>query len=193
MVLDNDSLKEEEKQKVLLNKWRLLNVIKDKIDEITNSYAKKRWDYFVKNDKISINNRIFSTLPDSIEDVKVTIDDFERFIYDKCPILNGEERTFALKVDGCSKVEWWARNVEKKPNAFYLHGYLGGKFYPDFVVKTKDGRLFLVEYKGKQLDNKETAYKKDIGEIWEKLSNDKMFFRLVFKDKMQNFIDEISK
>jgi len=192
-VLDNDSLKEEEKQKILLNKWKLLNIIKDKTKEVTDLYAKKKWDSFIKNNKISINNKIYSTIPDSITGVRIISDDFKKFIYDKCPILNSEERTLALKLDECDNVEWWARNVEKKPSAFYLHGYLSGKFYPDFVVKTKDGRLFLAEYKGKQLANDETRYKNGIGKFWEKSSNNKMFFRLVFKNSMQEFIDEVNK
>jgi len=192
-ILDNPSLKDEEKQKILLNKFRLLNLIKEKIKEITDQYAKNKWEYFVKGNKISINDKIFSNIPSSINGVRLSNDDFINHIYDRCPILNTEERTFAIKLDECNNVDWWARNVEKKPDSFYLHGYLPGKFYPDFIVKAKDGRLFLVEYKGKQLNNDETKYKRYIGEFWGKINKRNMFFNLIFKSEMQVLINEINK
>ncbi|MBL7130905.1 MAG: DEAD/DEAH box helicase family protein [Candidatus Omnitrophica bacterium] len=189
-VLDNDALGDEDRQKVLLNKWRLLNVIRGKVKELIDGYARKQWDKHVKDGSMGINKKMFLNIADEIKGVRLIKDDFKRHIYDKCPVLNSEERTLALKIDAAENVEWWVRNVEKKPTAFYLHGYLAGKFYPDFIIKTKDGRLFLVEYKGKQLDNKETEYRKAIGELWEKLNN-KVFFRLVFKNTIQTILDEI--
>jgi type III restriction enzyme len=192
-ILDNDKLKDEDKQKVLLNKWRLVNVIKDKIKLLTDEDSKKEWDLFIKKNQIDINKDLFSKISYEILSVRIIDQKFNKHIYDKCPILNGEEKTFALKLDSCDKVKWWARNVEKKPSAFYLHGYLSGKFYPDFIVKTTDDRFYLAEYKGKQLNNEETKYKNKIGEVWEKLNSKKIYFRLVFKDKIQEFIDEINK
>lgn len=191
-VLDNKALSDEEKQKVLLNKWKLVNVIRERIDELIDDYAKTQWEKYFKAKKIGVNKKIYATISEGVEGVRVDKDDYKKLIYDKCPTLNGEERTFAIKVDESEKVEWWARNVEKKPNAFYIQGYLSGKFYPDFIIKTKDGRLFLVEYKGKQLDNKETAYKKGIGEIWENATDGKAYFRLVFKNNVQEMLDEIN-
>ena len=44
---------------------------------------------------------------------------------------------------------------------------VGARFYPDFVAKLADGRLFVVEYKGEHLVGAPEAREKDmIGMIW---------------------------
>ncbi len=45
----------------------------------------------------------------------------------------------------------------------------GGKTYPDFVAKLKDGRLLVVEYKGDQL-LAASLEKRMIGELWQRAS-----------------------
>jgi type III restriction enzyme len=192
-ILNNNNISEEDKQKVLLNKWKLLIVIKEKIEENVDGYAKRIWHQYLNDGKIGINDKIYSQISSKILGVRIIEDNFQKHIYDKCPILNNEERTFAIKLDECDNVIWWARNVEKKPSAFYLHGYLSGKFYPDFIVKVKNKGVYIVEYKGKQLRNEDTIYKNDIGRIWESYNHTGGFFRLVFKNTMQEFIDELNQ
>lgn len=71
-------------------------------------------------------------------------------------------------------VEWWVRNVEKKPTAFWLQT-ASDKFYPDFVVKLTSGVILAVEYKGQHLSaqrgNRDSIEKQRIGELWAKRSN----------------------
>ena len=59
-----------------------------------------------------------------------------------------------------------------------------GNFYPDFVAVLNDGRILVVEYKGKHLlDNQDTKDKVLIGEIWEKAMCKKGLFLLAVLDK----------
>ena len=68
-------------------------------------------------------------------------------------------------------VDWWVRNVEKKPNSLWLQT-ASDKFYPDFVIKMQSGLLVAVEYKGSHLANgRDSDEKKKIGELWAKRSN----------------------
>jgi type III restriction enzyme len=73
-------------------------------------------------------------------------------------------------------IEWWIRNVEKKPSSFWLQT-ASDKFYPDFIVRTQSGVTLAVEYKGAHLaatdDSKE---KKRIGELWARRSNGRCRF-----------------
>jgi type III restriction enzyme len=71
-------------------------------------------------------------------------------------------------------VEWWVRNVEKKPTSFWLQT-ASDKFYPDFVVKLNSGVILAIEYKGQHLSaargNRDSIEKKQIGDLWAKRSN----------------------
>jgi type III restriction enzyme len=93
---------------------------------------------------------------------------------------NGEEfecaEYIAHQMEG---VEWWVRNVEKKPTSFWLQTS-SDKFYPDFVVKLTSGVILAIEYKGKHLSadsgNTDSIEKQRIGELWAKRSNGKCGF-----------------
>lgn len=89
---------------------------------------------------------------------------------DRAPLidgdLNGEEFQCALSLDGLDEVEVWVRNVARHPDSFFLPR-VGRRFFPDFVAKLRDGRLFIVEYKGEHLIGAPEAREKDaIGRIW---------------------------
>ena len=68
-------------------------------------------------------------------------------------------------------VEWWVRNVEKKPTSFWLQTS-SDKFYPDFIIRLKSGVTLAVEYKGGHIaDSSDSKEKKRIGELWARRSS----------------------
>jgi len=80
-------------------------------------------------------------------------------------------------------VDWWIRNVEKKPHSFWLQT-ASDKFYPDFVVKMQNGLTLVVEYKGAHIaDGRDSDEKKRIGQLWAKRSNGQ--YRFVWVEKEQ--------
>lgn len=87
---------------------------------------------------------------------------------------DGEEFRCAAYLDEHPNVRFWVRNVDRKPNAFWLQ-LSGGRFYPDFVAMLTDGRILVVEYKGKHLaeDAKE---KRLVGELWAEASSGHCIF-----------------
>lgn len=85
---------------------------------------------------------------------------------------NGEEfecaQYIANELEG---VEWWVRNVERKPGSFWLQT-ASDRFYPDFVVRMQSGLTLAIEYKGSHLaDSADSREKKRIGELWARRSN----------------------
>jgi type III restriction enzyme len=98
---------------------------------------------------------------------------------------SGEEFQCAQMLDSLSdKVEFWLRNVAKHVNSFRLP-LASGFFYPDFVAKLKDGRIFVVEYKGQHLagsGNDDTNEKRVVGTLWEKASGGKDLFAMIEKE-----------
>lgn len=78
----------------------------------------------------------------------------------------GEEFQCARLLDDLEEVEFWVRNYPTWSNAFRLP-YPGGNFFPDFLAKLKDGRLLVVEYKGKHIAHSPETYEKEaIGGLW---------------------------
>jgi type III restriction enzyme len=95
----------------------------------------------------------------------------------------GEEVQCAMMLDSLPEVEFWIRNVAQNANSFWLPT-ASDKFYPDFVAKLKDGRLFVVEYKGALLAGSgvdDTNEKRLIGEKWERASGGKGLFAVIEK------------
>lgn len=87
---------------------------------------------------------------------------------------NDEEADCALALATAEGVRYWVRNIDSQPdNSFWLP--VGDShFYPDFVVELKDGRLLVVEYKGRE-DAKD-ARKHQIGDLWARGSHGKALF-----------------
>ncbi len=75
------------------------------------------------------------------------------------------------------------RNVEKKPHSFWLQT-ASDKFYPDFIIKMKNGLLLVVEYKGGHIaDGRDSDEKKKIGQLWAKRSDGDCRFVWVEKEQ----------
>jgi type III restriction enzyme len=78
--------------------------------------------------------------------------------------MNQQERDVAVYLDGETALQWWHRNVAR--TQYGLQGWLRAKIYPDFIFavqKTAKGkRITVLETKGDQLDNLDTAYKRNV-------------------------------
>ena len=87
-----------------------------------------------------------------------------------------EEFRCAVAIDTCVYVKRWVRNIEQSPYSFRLPTS-DDYFYPDFVAELSDGRIFVVEYKGKDRESNEDSKEKAlIGELWEKKSRGRGIF-----------------
>ncbi len=78
--------------------------------------------------------------------------------------LNGDERDVAVYLDGEKALSWWHRNVARVQ--YGIQGWRKAKIYPDFIFAVQDdgkgARITVLETKGDQLDNLDTAYKRDL-------------------------------
>ncbi|MEX4006756.1 DEAD/DEAH box helicase [Neoaquamicrobium sediminum] len=78
--------------------------------------------------------------------------------------LNKDERAVAVHLDAEEALAWWHRNAAR---AHYgLQGWRRAMIYPDFIFAVKregaGARITVLETKGNQLDNLDTAYKRDV-------------------------------
>jgi len=116
--------------------------------------------------------------------------EYNKHFYESAYLMNSEEKVVASKIDSLDNASWWLRNIEC--SGFYLQGYLRGRFFPDFIVKTKKNSYCVIEYKGEYLlGTSDTQYEERIGKIWQNLAPENYFFRLIGKDKIDEVIDFI--
>lgn len=78
--------------------------------------------------------------------------------------LNKDERDVAVYLDAEAALSWWHRNVAR--SQYGIQGWKKAKIYPDFIfavqAKGEAKRITVLETKGDQLDNLDTAYKRDV-------------------------------
>jgi type III restriction enzyme len=93
----------------------------------------------------------------------------------------GEEYECAKALDMTGKVKHWVRNLERR--GFWLP-LAKSKFYPDFVAELTDGRLLVLEHKGKvYATNDDSKEKCNVGELWEEKSNGKAIYLMTVLEK----------
>lgn len=110
--------------------------------------------------------------------------------------MNNFERQLLDAMVEQENVIWWHRIIERKDmriNAFINH-------YPDFMVKTKSGKVLLIEAKGDYLDGDDSKAKLKLGRHWQEKAGKNYKYFMVFNKKaiqadgaytMDRFIGEI--
>lgn len=119
---------------------------------------------------------------------------FKKHFYPKIGDLknDGEEFRCAQYIDHMEEVKYWIRNVDRKPNSFYLQTS-SDKFYPDFIALLKDGRYLVVEYKGEdRISNDDSKEKNMIGKLYEKRSNGKVLFLMITNEEFNKISNKVN-
>lgn len=87
-----------------------------------------------------------------------------------------EEFKCAQYLDALPELKFWARNLSRRTSSFRLQTSTDW-FYPDFIAMLHDGRVLVVEYKGKGWSEmKDSEEKRDVGSVWESRSGGKCLF-----------------
>jgi len=92
--------------------------------------------------------------------------------------MNSWEEKIAWELSSMENIRWWHRNVSR--TGFNINGYVNA--YPDIIAMTQNGRIFVVEPKGKHLDNSDSMHKAKVGMLWEKLAGREYRYCMVFED-----------
>ncbi len=174
-----------------INRYVLADKVTLVINNILESYAKKRFDEFLKKKEINIKK--FETFPDAITLNFNIPQEFNKNYFYKVDKLNKEEWSFIqrLDLDTLPNIKYWVRNREKI-DPFYIQGWKKNKFYPDFIAVTKKDTIIALEWKGEdRISNEDTEYKVAIGEIWEILGKDKLRFFLVHNGIIEEVLNKI--
>ncbi|QTA79835.1 Helicase/UvrB domain-containing protein [Desulfonema limicola] len=167
------------------DKYNLRNAIEKKIaGHRKNAYKKAHQSLLFGNDSKAtvIPEKCFSFKADPYAYPYNRLYDgtykFKKHYYPKVGAFgSGEETECAIFLDTLPEVDFWVRNLERNPAQGFWFQTSSDKFYPDFVCRLKNGRNFVVEYKGAdRYTNEDSTEKRILGELWEEKSNGTCMF-----------------
>lgn len=94
---------------------------------------------------------------------------FRKHLYPGVDAMNGPETEVAVVLDALPEVAVWVRNLVRHPSSFRLPcpSSEGDWFYPDFVGRLIDERVFSLEYKGARGEVFDET-KRQIGLAWQR-------------------------
>ena len=148
--------------------------IKKKINALADAHARKVFSDRLDVDRIAVKpNYGFAesivpaanttAVPKSLYMTEASMGNFERRVIDHIANL--------------PNIEWWHRNLVKG-TGFRINGYLN--HYPDFILKTKAGRIVILETKGDDRDNSDSELKLKLGKLWESKAGSNFKYMMVF-------------
>ncbi|NLF09472.1 MAG: DEAD/DEAH box helicase family protein [Pirellulaceae bacterium] len=110
--------------------------------------------------------------------------DFPKHAFEMVGEMGDEESQCAKRIDDHPNVRRWVRNLSYESAGGFSLPLSPGRFFPDFIAELVDGRLAIIEYKGKHLATlADELHKKEVGELWAGRSNgDCVFVWVVDKD-----------
>ncbi|MCR4812328.1 MAG: DEAD/DEAH box helicase family protein [Bacteroidales bacterium] len=149
-------------------------VIKEKILALEEEHKEKEFRNMIDTDLIF--TKAAYSIPNKIT-LKSPSQSIIKMLHTKEEAINGFEADVINAVANLESVEWWTRNVEKR--GFYINGFIN--HYPDFIIKTKKGKIVLLETKG---DHLEAEKKIRLGNIWANKAGNEYRYCLVY-DKRQ--------
>lgn len=178
--------------KLIMRKFLLLNAIEDKINKYRKEAFAKGYQQTFFDNKIQIETSLdfsykFGKYYPATKLYNGSIKFNKHFYscvgaFDGC--VRGEEEMCAKEIDLLPEIKYWIRNIDRHPNSFRLPTSTD-YFYPDFVAKLNDGRIYVIEYKGEGFySNNDSKEKNNIGKLWQEKSNGKCLFKMVTSPKL---------
>ena len=148
--------------------------IKLKIRSLSEEYAEQQFTALLDTDKIIVKPS-FTFLP------QITPGDISKNItkslYDQEAQMNGFEERVINEVANSENIAFWTKNIEKK--GFCINGFLN--HYPDFIIKTKKGKIILLETKGDHLDAEQ---KIRLGNKWAQKSGNQYRYCMMYERRI---------
>src|SRR5690554_253720 len=173
-----ENLSSEQVRDVIDNDFIYVKKLKDKIQEFLDEYAKNRFRTFIATNKIEVRESF--PFPDKITPINASIP-ISKSLYEREDSMNGFEQKMVLEISALENIKFWHRNLTRG-KGFCINGFQNNH-YPDFIIKTQQGNIVLIERKGDYLDNDDSINKRELGRVWaEKAGNNYKYF-MVFESK----------
>jgi len=161
----------------LSRKYSYIDKIKKKIKELSDVYAEDQFNTYVKVGRIIVQP--VWKFPQAISPGNLG-SSIAHSLYEREGAMNGFEEQAIMELSSLSDIDFWHRNIERK--GFAINGYKSNH-YPDFILRTKSGKVVLLETKGDHLDGTDSKAKCRLGNQWQQLSGPGFSYFMVFESK----------
>lgn len=165
-----EGFSEEELDDFMIHLNDYTQKIKDKIVSLEEVHKESEFCRLLDAETIFVKPTY--TIPDKIvlSDPSQSI---IKMLHTKEESVNGLEEKVINDVANLDNVEWWTFN--NQTSGFCINGFIN--HYPDFIIKTKKGKIVILETKGDHLD----AEKKiKLGNLWAKSAGKDYRYCLVY-------------
>lgn len=169
---------DEELMDLFDNEYQTTKVFKSKIDSLIAEHQKKKFKELLDKGHIKVDCQY--KLPKRMTLSKTSIGLSKGLYTEEGDINDFEYRTISA-IANLDNVLFWHRNPERG-SGFCINGFIN--HYPDFIIRTKNGKTILVETKGDDRDNSDSRNKIELGTYWANKAGDDYRYFMVF-DKIQ--------
>jgi type III restriction enzyme len=169
----------EQLQDILVRKRSYSNKIKEKISQHADNYAEGQFNDLVKIGKVTAEPTWkFQTMivPGLLGPA------LGKSLYEREGAMNNFETTAITDITSLPNISWWHRNLGRG-KGFSINGFKSNH-YPDFIAFSKSGKILLIETKGDDRDNSDSAAKCRLGNKWAELAGKDFQYFMVFDKKI---------
>lgn len=172
-----EEMNAEELQDFLVRKETYSRKLKTKISQLADEYAEKKFEEMLAAEQIiTAPNFKFSSsiIPGRLGN------DIANSLYEREGEMNGFETTVITEIASLPNIAFWHRNLGKG-KGFAINGFKSNH-YPDFIVVTNAGKIIVLETKGDDRDNSDSAAKNRLGMQWAKEAGKEFKYFMVFEN-----------
>lgn len=161
----------------LSRKYSYIDKIKKKIRDLADVYAEEQFNTFVKVGKIIVQP--VWKFPEMISPGNLG-SSIAHSLYEREGAMNGFEEQAIMELSSLPNIDFWHRNIERR--GFAINGFKSNHF-PDFILRTKSGKVVLLETKGDHLDGTDSKAKCRLGNQWQQLAGPGFSYFMVFDSR----------
>ncbi|MES2332058.1 MAG: DEAD/DEAH box helicase family protein [Bacteroidota bacterium] len=165
-------------QDILSRKYSYAAKIKERIRQHADAYAEGQFDDMVKTKKIQTEP--VWRFPDMIVPGMLG-SSITKSLYEREGDMNNFETTVIQDIASLPNIAFWHRNLGRG-KGFSINGFKSNH-YPDFIAVTTSGKVIIIETKGDDRDNSDSAAKCRLGNTWSDKAGDNYFYFMVFDKK----------
>ena len=147
--------------------------IKGKIKSLAIEHAEKNFGNWLDGDRLTVKETY--EFPACIHPTDKS-PSIPKSLYAHEGGMNNLEVKAINDIANLENIQFWHRIMEKK--GFCLNGFIN--HYPDFLVRTKNGKTLLIETKGDDRDNSDSERKLKLGHAWASKAGNQYRYFMVF-------------
>ncbi|MBL7904212.1 MAG: DEAD/DEAH box helicase family protein [Bacteroidales bacterium] len=174
-------LNAEQLRDILVRKWSYSDKIKAKIRLHADNHAEGCF-----NDMVTVGKVITEpswSFPDMIVPGLLGAS-IGNSLYEREGQMNNFETSVITSLASLPNIAFWHRNLGRG-KGFSINGFKSNH-YPDFIVVTRSGKIIVIETKGDDRDNSDSAAKCRLGNKWAELAGRDFFYFMIFDKKSVN-------